>query len=210
MIDVWLLDGLLLIGAYLLGSISGSLSLGALRGIDIRKHGSGNAGGTNALRTQGWKFALGTIAIDIDKAVLGVFLVLQFGSVEWLKWPAVLLLMGGHVWPIFHGFRGGKAAATLVGGLLLAWPAGLAGLLLVWLLVLVLSGYVSLATVLAAGFLVPLAISTANEFAIAFSVVAASFIFWAHRQNVQRLIAGSENRFERVQIFRRLWHRLRR
>src|SRR5512139_136437 len=139
--------------AYLLGSLSGSLLLGKLRGVDIRTLGSGNAGGTNALRTQGWRFALGTVLVDIGKGALATALAAHWmpASTEpWGVYAAALAAVIGHVWPVFHGFRGGKGAATLVGALAVAWPAALPVILGVWLLCLLASGYVGLSTVLAA------------------------------------------------------------
>lgn len=194
--------------AYLLGSLSGSLLLGRLRGVDIRTQGSGNAGGTNALRTQGWKFALVTVLVDVGKGVLAVWLASRFGSGEaWLPYAAGLAAVVGHVWPVFHGFRGGKGAGTLVGALLVLWPLAVAVLVGTWLLVLSVGGYVGLSTVLAAIALVPLAFLTgADEVRLVFSVVLALFITFTHRGNLARLRAGVEPRFERA----RIWARRRR
>ena len=147
---------LLLLCAYLLGSVSGSLLLGRLRGVDIRRHGSGNAGGTNALRTLGWRFALGVVAIDLGKGALAAWLALRFAplgqalDVTAHGYAAAACAVVGHVWPLWHGFRGGKGAATAVGGLLMLWPWSIGVLLPVWMLVLVATGYVGLSTVLAA------------------------------------------------------------
>ena len=125
---------ILLLAAYLLGSLSGSLLLGKLRGVDIRQHGSGNAGGTNALRTQGWKFALGTVLVDVGKGALAAWLALRFGGdVAWLPYAAAGAAVLGHVYPVFHGFRGGKGAGTLVGVLLVLWPLAVAVMIGAWL-----------------------------------------------------------------------------
>ncbi|MEO6172571.1 MAG: glycerol-3-phosphate acyltransferase, partial [Arenimonas sp.] len=145
-------DILLLLACYLLGSISGSLLLGRFRGIDIRKAGSGNAGGTNAFRTQGFKFALGVVLIDVGKGALAAYLAHRFASAnysETLPLAAVLVAVLGHVWPVYHGFRGGKGAATLVGGLLLLWPMAVLVLIIIWVICLTVTGYVGLSTVLA-------------------------------------------------------------
>ena len=199
---------LLIVLAYLLGSLSGSLLLGRLRGVDIRRQGSGNAGGTNALRTQGWKFALGTVLIDVGKGVLAVGLAQRYGGdLAWLPWAAAAAAVLGHVWPVFHGFRGGKGAGTLVGALLVLWPLAVAVLIGVWLLVLSVWGYVGLSTILAAASLVPLALlDGAAPLRLGFALAFALFILFTHRSNVARLRAGTESRFERV----RLWRRLRR
>src|SRR6478735_8540397 len=169
-----------LLAAYLLGSLSGSLLLGRLRGVDIRTQGSGNAGGTNALRTQGWKFALGTVIVDIGKGALAAWLAWRFApaaSSTWCVPASVLAAVAGHVWPVFHGFRGGKGAATLVGGALVYWPISVPILVGVWVLSLVISGYVGLSTVLAACSLPVLALwHRADDMHLAFAVSAALFL----------------------------------
>lgn len=202
---------LLLLCAYLLGSVSGSLLLGRLRGVDIRRHGSGNAGGTNALRTLGWRFALGVVAIDVGKGALAAWLALRFAplgqalDVTAHGYAAAACAVVGHVWPLWHGFRGGKGAATAVGGLLMLWPWSIGVLLPVWMLVLVATGYVGLSTVLAALALPLLAWGTDAEPArLWFSMFAALFIAFTHRANLQRLRQGTESRFERARLLHRL------
>ena len=202
---------LLLLCAYLLGSVSGSLLLGRLRGVDIRRHGSGNAGGTNALRTLGWRFALGVVAIDLGKGALAAWLALRFAplgqalDVTAHGYAAAACAVVGHVWPLWHGFRGGKGAATAVGGLLMLWPWSIGVLLPVWMLVLVATGYVGLSTVLAALALPLLAWGTDAEPArLWFSMFAALFIAFTHRANLQRLRQGTESRFERARLLHRL------
>ena len=202
---------LLLLCAYLLGSVSGSLLLGRLRGVDIRRHGSGNAGGTNALRTLGWRLALGVVAIDVGKGALAAWLALRFAplgqalDVTAHGYAAAACAVVGHVWPLWHGFRGGKGAATAVGGLLMLWPWSIGVLLPVWMLVLVATGYVGLSTVLAALALPLLAWGTDAEPArLWFSMFAALFIAFTHRANLQRLRQGTESRFERARLLHRL------
>jgi acyl phosphate:glycerol-3-phosphate acyltransferase len=202
-------DILILVASYLLGSISGSLLLGRFRGVDIRKQGSGNAGGTNAFRTQGFKFAFGVVLIDIGKGALAAYLALRFSSsanVLVLPYVAVLFAVLGHVWPIFHGFRGGKGAATLVGGVLLIWPSAIVVLALVWLLCLTLTGYVGLSTVLAAFSLLALAlISEASMPVLLFSACATLLMLFTHRSNMQRLLQKNEYRFDKAMVWRRAW-----
>ena len=202
---MWIIAALLAI-AYLLGSFSGSLTLGRLRGVDIRTLGSGNAGGTNALRTQGWRFALGTALIDVGKGALAAWLARQYGpaSLPWLPFAAVLAAVAGHVWPLWHGFRGGKGAATLIGGLLVLWPVAVLAMVAAWLLVLSIGGYVGLSTVFATWMLPVLALATGSDGVRPwFAVLAALFILFTHRSNLKRLRAGTESRFEKA----RLWHR---
>jgi len=195
----------LLVAAYLLGSIAGSLLLGRLRGVDIRTQGSGNAGGTNALRTQGWRFALGVVLIDVGKGALAAWLAgfVEVGPGPW-TFAAILAAIVGHVWPVFHGFRGGKGAATLVGGLAVAWPMALVPVLATWVVSLVLTGYVGLSTVVAAFALAAYALVPPLESArLAFAVAVAVRAGEQHRENLRRLRAGTESRFERARLFHR-------
>lgn len=196
--------------AYLLGSLSGSLLLGRVRGVDIRTQGSGNAGGTNALRTQGWRFALGVAAIDLGKGALAAWLGLAASGSPSLALACVFAATLGHVHPLYFGFRGGKGAATLAGGIAVLLPLALAPLFALWLLVLLASGYVGLATICAAltlpfaALLAPLPLRGA--FAL-FGVAAALLVLWTHRGNLARLRAGNEHRFERVRVLPRLLKR---
>ena len=197
---------LMVLLAYLLGSMSGSLLLGRLRGVDVRKLGSGNAGGTNAFRTQGARFALGVVAIDLGKGAFAAWLALRFAP-AW-AWPALLAVMAGHVWPVWHGFRGGKGAAAAVGALLVLWPQAVGVMLILWLLVLIATGYVGLATVLAAASLPGWAgWWRAGLPVLGYCIVIALFIAFTHRANLQRLWQGNELRFARVRLLHRWFAR---
>ena len=201
-----MLLALVFLAAYLLGSLSGSLLLGKLRGVDIRTQGSGNAGGTNAFRTQGIKFALGVVLIDVGKGVLAAWLAQHFlpdhNSAAFLAVAAAII---GHIWPVFHGFRGGKGAATLVGGLGVIWPYGLWLFLTVWILCLLLTGYVGLSTILAAiSLLVSAYFFNSDLLHALFASTMAILIAFSHRNNVRRLLAGTESRFEKARLLGRL------
>lgn len=199
---------LLILAAYLLGSLSGSLLLGRLRGVDIRTQGSGNAGGTNAFRTQGLKFALGVVVVDIGKGTLAAWLGLRFGEEGWVAYATAFAAVIGHVWPVWHGFRGGKGAATVIGATLVLWPAAVPVLLAVWLGVLILTGYVGLGTILTGLALATLAIATrADTPRLAFAIAAALLLVWTHRGNLARLRAGTESRFEKARLLHRLARR---
>jgi len=199
--------------AYLLGSVSGSLLIGRLRQVDIRTLGSGNAGGTNALRTQGWRFALGVVLIDIGKGALAAGWIPRLPLPGDALNPEVLMLVCGlaavvgHCLPAWHGFRGGKGAATSIGVLAVVNPLLLLPMVLCWLLVVVISGYVGLATVLAGFALLPAAWwLQASPLQMTFLGVIAVLMAWNHRANFRRMRAGRESRFERA----RLSHWLRR
>jgi len=193
--------------AYLAGSLMGGLVLGYLRGVDIRTLGSGNAGGTNALRTQGKWFALGVIVIDVLKAVVPVLvlprLVLPFVGIddavdrELLTYVVALAAVVGHVYPVFFDFRGGKGAATAVGALCVIKPVLVLPMLIVWLLVIAVTGFVGLATMVAAfGAVVFVGLTglPAEHGLFLFCCAVAALIVYTHRANIQRMLAGEENR----------------
>lgn len=197
--------------AYLIGSIVGSLLLGKLRGVDIRTLGSGNAGATNMLRTQGKAAALAVLVIDLGKGVVatGVLAPLAIARLppagpacHALILPACgLAVIAGHVYPLWYGLRGGKGVATFLGAVL-----GInAGLMLVavltWLVVVVLSGFVGLASMAGAA-AVAVAIAARDPGArpglLAFGILAALLIVYTHRGNIARMLAGTEPRARRL------------
>ncbi|MEL7186592.1 MAG: glycerol-3-phosphate 1-O-acyltransferase PlsY [Pseudomonadota bacterium] len=203
--------------SYFIGSLMGAMIVGRLRGgIDIRTMGSGNAGGTNALRTQGLLFALGVVIIDIGKGAVGAGVVPGLDipyvpadpeiSRRWLTMTCAAAAVLGHVYPIYHGFKGGKGAGTYIGTLLVLAPKLVIGVVFVWAFVLVMSGFVGLATMVAAVSLPAyLGIAVLPEqqplFIFAF-VVAGGIIYW-HRSNIQRMRAGVEHRNEKLMLLRR-------
>ena len=152
--------GTKLLLSYLLGSLNGALIIGKLRGVDIRRVGSGNAGGTNALRTQGPVFALFVMIIDVGKGWLPAALlpalvlpgIAQDPDVSrvWLMLACGGASIAGHCFPVWFNFRGGKGAATTVGVLIAVAPALLLPGAIVFVGVLVLTGYVGLSTICAA------------------------------------------------------------
>ena len=203
--------------SYLIGSIMGSMVMGKLcGGVDIRTVGSGNAGGTNALRTQGWLFALGVVAIDSGKGVIaagiipGIELPIAGNDPEisrtWLTLSCAAASVIGHVWPMWHKFRGGKGAATLVGTLVILAPGLIIPMLLVWAWVLVLSGYVGLATMIA-GLSAPLYLAVmrlpSDQPLFIYCAVLALYIVFTHRSNIRRMIDGAEERNPRLMFFHR-------
>jgi glycerol-3-phosphate acyltransferase PlsY len=200
--------------AYLLGSVLGSLWLGRLRGVDIRTQGSGNAGGTNALRTQGWAFALGVVLVDVGKALLAVGWLpgvnlpgigLDPGvDRDWLAVTCAAAVVFGHVYPVWYEFRGGKGAATLLGAVAVLAPPALLPVLLMWLVTVMLTGYVGLGTMLGTATLPAyFALSTPGRVPLlVFGLALAAFILFTHRSNLQRMRAGTENRARRLWLLR--------
>jgi glycerol-3-phosphate acyltransferase PlsY len=202
--------------SYLLGSIIGSLLVGRLRGgVDIRRLGSGNAGGTNALRTQGKAFAFWVMLIDIGKgwvairviaplAIPGLSSGVDVGAQQTHDWLAVvcgIAVMLGHIYPLWYGFRGGKGVATLVGVVLGLDPWLLLPMLFTWLVAAVLFGFVGLASMLgAAALAVAAAVGPWEPRAplLVFGVLTAILIAFTHRSNIARMRAGTEPRARRL------------
>ncbi len=210
--------GIKVLLSYLAGALNGALIIGRLAGgIDIRKLGSGNAGGTNALRTQGKWFAFRVMVIDVGKGYVPPWLLpgLALPGVpldpEISRTVLALACAGaaviGHCYPVWFDFKGGKGAATAIGALLAIGPALTLPALAVWLLVVTTTGYVGLGTMLAAGVL-PLwvaATGLAGRVPLFwFLVVLALFIVYTHRENIRRLREGRENRLERAMLWRRV------
>ena len=206
--------GLKVLIAYLLGSLIGSLIVGQLRGgVDIRTMGSGNAGGTNALRTQGVGFAAWVMLIDLGKGWIaaGWLPGLDLPSVgidpsidrTWLAVACATAAVVGHVYPVWYGFRGGKGAATLIGVLLGLQPVALIPVLIVWLVVVMLTGFVGLATMLAvAAFPVYIAITGGHTALLVFGCLMFAFVCYTHRSNIERMRSGTENRAQRLWLLR--------
>jgi glycerol-3-phosphate acyltransferase PlsY len=206
--------GVKLVMAYLLGTALGSLILGMFRGVDIRSMGSGNAGATNALRTQGKLFGFLVLLIDIAKGVLAVWwlpaAVLPGIGIEadlsraWLTMACGFAVIVGHVYPVWFDFRGGKGAATVVGvvaGLELRLTVPL---LLSWCVVLLLSGFVGLAAMLSTvALLVAVYILEPNNVPLlTFCAAVSAFVIYTHRSNIARMRAGKEHRARRLWLFR--------
>jgi glycerol-3-phosphate acyltransferase PlsY len=200
--------------AYLLGTLLGSLVLGRLRGVDIRALGSGNAGATNALRTQGKFFGLSVLLVDIGKGVAAVLWLPAWAlpgmsvdldvSRQWLALACGAAVILGHVYPVWFGFRGGKGVATVVGVIGALQPSLLLPMLSSWLLVALLTGYVGLASMLAG---VSLVIAVAvrqpeNTPLLAFCVAVTLFVIYTHRGNIARMRTGTESRARRLWLFR--------
>ena len=203
--------------AYLLGTCMGGFIVGRLRGgVDLRTQGSGNVGATNALRTQGKAFGLLVLLVDVGKGIAAVTLVPA------LPWPLPdALAMGrgalpyacgiavalGHVYPVWFGFRGGKGAATLAGICAVLLTTALPWMLLAFALVLVLTGYVGLATVTAAvtALLYITCFSAQGIFSPPglFTLTMTLLVVYTHRQNLLRVWQGRENKFERAMVFQR-------
>lgn len=190
------LDVILIIFAFLLGSIPSALIVGKYGyGIDIRQHGSGNLGGTNTFRTLGVKAGLIVTVADILKGTLAASLPILLGSDIHPLLVGIFAVVG-HMYPVFAGFKGGKAVATSGGVLLFYSPLLFATALLVFFLFLYLTKYVSLASMLtslyAVGFSVVKSLSELDTPLIIIVSLLAIFVFYRHRANIKRILNKSE------------------
>ncbi|HSJ08852.1 MAG TPA: glycerol-3-phosphate 1-O-acyltransferase PlsY [Longimicrobiales bacterium] len=193
---------LLLAAAYFIGAFPTSYLVGKLaRGIDLRQHGSGNLGATNAYRVLGWKAATPIFIVDIFKGFLPTWLFPQLDGSESLAWALAYgaVAIFGHVFSIYVGFRGGKGVATGAGVFLALAPIAVLAGLVVWTALVFSTGYVSLGSIVAAAVLpVVVALTGAPTPVLALAVGLAAFVIYAHRANMKRLLRGEEHRFGRV------------
>jgi glycerol-3-phosphate acyltransferase PlsY len=209
----------LIILSYLIGSTPTSIIVGRIiKGIDIREHGSGNAGGTNAFRVLGWKPALFVVVVDVFKGWLPAAILApafyyaqsipDLGIVQILCGFSAVL---GHTYTIFAGFKGGKGVGTLGGMLIALFPTAFPFCLAIAVITIILTGYVSLASILASVslpiflFVLPpfFGVNPAPLSLMVFSLLIPWFITFTHRSNIQRLRNGEENRFKKAMIFRK-------
>jgi glycerol-3-phosphate acyltransferase PlsY len=192
-------DTLLVLGAYLLGSIPFGYVLPRLvRGDDIRRHGSGNVGATNVWRVYGRSLGLPVALLDVAKGLVPAAVGLWLGG-DWVGILAGAAAMLGHARPVFLGFsKGGKMVATAGGVALALAPLAALGCALVWLLTFAVTRYASLASMLAAVALPLLSLTLGSSWpVVGFTALAAVGVLALHRQNVRRLLAGTEPRFTR-------------
>jgi glycerol-3-phosphate acyltransferase PlsY len=192
-------DTLLVLGAYLLGSIPFGYVLPRLvRGDDIRRHGSGNVGATNVWRVYGRSLGLPVALLDVAKGLVPAAVGLWLGG-DWVGILAGAAAMLGHARPVFLGFsKGGKMVATAGGVALALAPLAALGCAVVWLLTFAITRYASLASMLAAVALPLLSLTLGSSWpVVGFTALAAVGVLALHRQNVRRLLAGTEPRFTR-------------
>ena len=195
---------LLLLVSYLLGSIPFSIIAGKLiKGIDIREFGSGNAGATNTFRVLGKKAGIPVLILDVLKGYLAVSLVL-FTSYISASEPYINLQLAfgiacvlGHVFPIYVGFRGGKGVATLLGFMIAVFPEAALISILVFLITLLFSKYVSLGSILA-GICFPFGVYYLSDYVVPTMMIFAIFVpillIATHQRNIERLVRGEEKK----------------
>jgi len=218
--------GIITVLSYLIGSIPTAIIVAKkVRGIDIRQHGSGNAGGTNVFRVLGWKAGVFVILADMAKGLFATIILarLMYGPIPFENrtpfddFTVVQIIAGcaailGHVWTLFAGFRGGKGIATAGGMLIGIAPLEVAVAFGVFAIVFLISHYVSLGS-LSAAVAFPLTMFFRENIfmvdiegyhtLIFFSIGISSLIVYTHRGNIRRLLAGTENRIATLRAFGR-------
>jgi glycerol-3-phosphate acyltransferase PlsY len=185
-----------IIAAYLLGSIPVGVVLSKLKGQDPRKAGSGNIGATNVMRTVGKGLGALTLAGDIAKGFLPTWIAIHYDQSAVVVAACGLAAFIGHVWPIYLGFKGGKGVATALGLFLALKPAVIPILIIVFVVVLFKWRYVSLGSLVGTA-LMPILLflfSSPLEYIVA-SLIVGLLIYYKHRDNMKRLLAGKENKF---------------
>lgn len=199
----WLPWLVLVVAAYLMGSLSFSLLVvRLLRGIDLREVGSGNAGATNVLRTAGPIPALLVLLLDISKGVVPVVVARALDAPGPVVGGAAAAAVCGHIYPLFFGFRGGKGVATITGALATLAPVAALLSALIFVLAVVTTRWVSLGSVSAIGFF-PLLVwvsgrsgwtEPAEAWLLLTAALLAALVVYKHRANIARILAGTESR----------------
>ncbi|WP_258359024.1 glycerol-3-phosphate 1-O-acyltransferase PlsY [Moorella sulfitireducens (nom. illeg.)] len=189
---MWLLA---LILAYLLGSLPTAFIVGRyIYGFDIRRRGSGNVGATNALRTMGTIPGLVVLAVDALKGMIAVWLGQLIGG-PWLAALTAMAAIAGHNWSIFLKFQGGRGVATAAGAVMVMAPVALFWAVLVWVIIVIFSRYVSLGSITAAALAPFLVFFFHRPWPyILFTFAGAALIIYRHRPNIKRLLAGTEHK----------------
>lgn len=186
--------------AYLLGSIPTSVWIGqAFYGIDVREYGSGNAGATNTFRVLGKKAGIPVFLFDVFKAWFSVYMATLFGMPDNMEFKIVLGLMAllGHIFPIYVGFRGGKGIACLLGIILAVHPMAALSAFGLFMIMFLITHYVSLSSMLASVAFPCLLVFAFNETEnslVIFGVAVAVLVLVTHRKNIERLIKKEEGK----------------
>lgn len=185
----------MLMAAYLIGSLPFGYAAGRVARIDLTVKGSGSTGATNVYRLLGFKWALPVITLDLLKGFLPVWLFPMWDGTAW-PWMAIaygIAAIAGHVWSIFLRLRGGKGVATAAGAMLALAPVAVAIAIFVWVGIVLITGFVSVASLVAATLVPVLAyFEEAPAETVIFALGIASFVWWTHRSNLLRLLRGEE------------------
>lgn len=196
-----------ILAAYLLGSVPSAVWIGKmLYGIDVRQHGSGNAGATNVIRVLGYKAGIPVMLVDICKGWLAVQLAIWLPvpglSAEIMMYVRIGMALAavlGHVFPVYAGFKGGKGVGTIAGAGFSLFPLAILLVLVVFIVVLATTHYVSLSSILASlafPLVVYFILGIRHPGLIGLSMLVAVFIPATHRKNIRRLLNGEERKFD--------------
>ena len=196
-----------ILAAYLLGSIPTAVWVGRmLYGIDIRQHGSGNAGATNVIRVLGYKAGIPVLLVDVFKGwlavELAVWLPIHGQSSEMLTYICIGMALAavlGHVFPVYAGFKGGKGVGTVAGAGLALFPLAILLVLAVFIMVLVATHFVSLSSIIASlafPLVVWFVLGVRHPGLVGLSLLIAVFIPVTHSKNIKRLLSGEERKFD--------------
>jgi len=213
---------LVVLCSYLLGSLPTSIIIGRnFFGKDPRELGSGNAGGANAFRVFGWKGGVPTVLVDVAKGFAATLFISRIPVPSVIPHEVMQIAAGcaaivGHVWTVFAGFRGGKGVATAAGMLIGLYPVALLVCLGIFGITLVSFGIVSVAS-LCAALLFPVVVLLMDAAGAAhvspllfwFTIPVVLLIFYTHRANIGRLMRGQENRFPKLMLFARIFHKVK-
>ena len=182
--------------AYLLGSIPFALIAGKLHGVDLREAGSGNLGATNVFRTLGRTAGVAVMVLDIAKGAAAVLVAVALTNNPWPLAAAALAILG-HVFPVWTHFKGGKGVAVGAGAMIGLVPSASGVLLVLWILLVVFTRYVSVASIVAALAAAPLAYVCGAPWSyVVFIALAGVFVIYKHRENIVRLVHGDESRIQ--------------
>ena len=208
---MWQVSAVVVLSAYFFGSIPNGYIAGKIAGVDIRQHGSGNIGATNALRVLGKPWGFTVFFLDALKGFLAVRLAVHLamrssgglGYSEFIAILAAAACVAGHSFPVWLRFKGGKGVATSAGAIFGVMPIAAISIFCVWLGVFFTTRYVSVASILAA-LALPLVVSilvqrgmTQGTVLLYFSAAMTALVVWRHRSNITRLLNGTEPRFTR-------------
>lgn len=189
-------QALALVLAYLLGSIPFALIAGRLHGVDLREAGSGNLGATNVFRTLGRTAGVAVMVLDIAKGAAAVLVAVALTDNPWPLAAGALAILG-HVFPVWTHFRGGKGVAVGAGAMIGLVPSASGVLLVLWILLVVFTRYVSVASIAAALAAAPLAYVFGAPWSyVVFIALAGVFVIYKHRENIVRLAHGDESRIQ--------------
>lgn len=189
-------QALALVLAYLLGSIPFALIAGKLHGVDLREAGSGNLGATNVFRTLGRTAGVAVMVLDIAKGAAAVLVAVALTNNPWPLAAGALAILG-HVFPVWTHFTGGKGVAVGAGAMIGLVPSASGVLLVLWVLLVVFTRYVSVASIVAALAAAPLAYVFGAPWSyVVFIALAGVFVIYKHRENIVRLVHGDESRIQ--------------